>query len=109
MLRNSAIMQTRTIARSVRRTVGLKDMAAVKARQVSTWLNSKSRFYSRVAGFDVTWKTAIMVNIVFVLVVFTALVAAKEPLAALVSAAAAAWMAGRIEKANSKVKKGGRE
>lgn len=93
----------------MRRTVGLKDMAAVKARQVSTWLNSKSRFYSRVAGFDVTWKTAIMVNIVFVLVVFTALVAAKEPLAALVSAAAAAWMAGRIEKANSKVKKGGRE
>ena len=102
-------MQTNAIGRSAAPTADIKAWLAGKAQQFSTWYNSRSAFYSRIAGFDVTRKTAVMVNIVALLLGFTALVAAKEPLAALVSAAAAAWMAGRIEKTNSKAKKGGRE
>ena len=65
---------------------------------ISRWLDRKSEFYSRIAGFAVTRRTVIRVNAVTACVVIGALVVEAAPVASLLSAACAAWMVRRLNK-----------
>lgn len=77
---------------------------------ISRWLDRKSEFYSRIAGFAVTRRTVIRVNAVTACVVIGALVVEAAPVASLLSAACAAWMVRRLnknERKNETAKEGG--
>ena len=103
----SCNMQTNaTIGRSAAPTADIKAWLAGKAQSLSGWYNSRSEFYSRLAGFDVTWKTAVRVNLFTVLVCVTAIVAMQQPVVSIVSAACSAWVVYRL---NADEKKGGEQ
>ena len=105
MVNKSCNMQTNaTIGRSAAPTADIKAWLAGKAQQFSTWYNSRSAFYSRLAGFDVTWKTAARVNLFTLLVIVTAVAAMRQPVVCAVSAACSAWVVYRL---NADVRKGG--
>ena len=98
-------MQTNaTIGRSAASTADIKAWLAGKAQQFSTWLNSESRFFSNVSGFPVTRITVVKVNAVMALLFFTAFAAVWQPLAAVASAVAAAWLVSTL---NDGIGKGG--
>ena len=104
---NDVIMQTNaTIQRSAQRPATISEWLAGKAQSLSGWYNSRSEFYSRLAGFNVTWKTAVRVNLFTLLVCITALVAMQQPVVAAVSAACSAWVVYRL---NADDKKGGEQ
>ena len=104
MVKNDVIMQTNaTIQRSAQRPVDIKAWLTGKAQSLSGWYNSRSEFYSRLAGFNVTWKTAARVNLFTLLVCITAIVAMQQPVVAAVSAACSAWVVYRL---NADEKKG---
>lgn len=102
----SCNMQTNAIQRSAQRPVDIKAWLTGKAQSLSRWYNSRSEFYSRLAGFDVTWKTAARVNLFTILVCITAIVAMQQPVVAAVSAACSAWVVYRL---NADEKKGGEQ
>lgn len=99
-------MQTNAIQRSAQRPVDIKAWLTGKAQSLSSWYNSRSEFYSRLAGFDVTWKTAVRVNLFTLLVCITAIVAMQQPVVSIVSAACSAWVVYRL---NADEKKGGEQ
>lgn len=96
-------MQTNAIQRSAQRPVDIKAWLTGKAQSLSNWYNSRSKFYSRLAGFAVTWKTAVRVNLFTLLVCITAIVAMQQPVVSIVSAACSAWVVYRL---NADEKKG---
>ena len=104
MVKNDAIMQTKTIGRSAAPAADIKAWLAAKAQRFSTWYNSRSGFYSRLAGFDVTWKTAARVNLFTLLVIVTAVAAVHQPVVCAVSAACSVWVVYRL---NADERKGG--
>lgn len=106
MLNKLRKMQTNAIQRSAQRPVDIKAWLTGKAQSLSGWYNSRSEFYSRLAGFDVTWKTAVRVNLFTLLVCVTAIVAMQQPVVAAVSAACSAWVVYRL---NADEKKGGEQ
>ena len=106
MLKNDVIMQTNAIQRSAQRPVDIKAWLTGKAQSLSGWYNSRSEFYSRLAGFNVTWKTAVRVNLFTLLVCVTAIVAMQQPVVSIVSAACSAWVVYRL---NADEKKGGEQ
>lgn len=106
MLKNDVIMQTNAIQRSAQRPVDIKAWLTGKAQSLSGWYNSRSEFYSRLAGFNVTWKTAVRVNLFTLLVCITAIVAMQQPVVSIVSAACSAWVVYRL---NADEKKGGEQ
>lgn len=106
MVKNDVIMQTNAIQRSAQRPVDIKAWLTGKAQSLSGWYNSRSEFYSRLAGFDVTWKTAVRVNLFTLLVCVTAIVAMQQPVVSIVSAACSAWVVYRL---NADEKKGGEQ
>lgn len=99
-------MQTNAIQRSAQRPVDIKAWLTGKAQSLSRWYNSRSTFYSRLAGFEVTWKTAVRVNIFTLLICITAIVAMQQPVVSIVSAACSAWVVYRL---NADDKKGGEQ
>ncbi len=106
MLKNDVIMQTNAIQRSAQRPVDIKAWLTGKAQSLSKWYNSRSTFYSRLAGFEVTWKTAVRVNIFTLLICITAIVAMQQPVVSIVSAACSAWVVYRL---NADDKKEGKQ
>lgn len=88
-------MQQATInftAQQVQARVGLGDRARELYRSVNRWLDSESRFYSRVADFSVTRRTAIRVNLVTVAIGAMVVAAETQPVAALTAALSVAWL-----------------
>jgi hypothetical protein len=64
---------------------------------VNSWLHSKSEFYSRIAGYPVTWIMAIRIGIVLpLLLVIAAITVAKAPVVAVISGLISAWIVYRI-------------
>lgn len=79
---------------------------------ISRWLDRKSEFYSRIAGFGVTNRTVVRVNAVTLCILLGALAIEAAPVASLLSAACAAWTVRRLnrseKKENETAEKGGR-
>lgn len=78
--------------------VTLKERVTGMGRTINTWLDNKSGFYSRVAGFAVTRRAAIRVNLVTLAVIVGAAAVEQAPLASLAAASAAAWLSRRLNK-----------
>ncbi len=73
-------------------------------RVVNLWLDAKSEFYSRIAEFAVTRRTALRVNLVTLAVLMAAIAVEQAPLWSVVSTAVASWLTYRI---NRKEQEGG--
>lgn len=104
-------MQQATInftAQQVRARVSLADKVRGLYRSVNRWLDSESRFYSRVADFSVTRRTAVRVNLVTVAIGAMVVAAETQPVAALTAALSVAWLMYRAMWNNDEEKKGGR-
>ena len=99
-------METNVIQRKDTRVAAINEWLAAKTQSLSKWYNGRSRFYSKLTGFEVKWKTAVRVNLFSLFVVITAVVAAQQPLVSAVSAVCSAWVAYRL---NSDEKEGGRK
>ncbi len=64
---------------------------------VNSWLHSKSEFYSRIAGYPVTWIMAIRIGIILpFLLVLAALIVSNAPVAAVLSGLISAWIVYRL-------------
>lgn len=79
-------------AQQVQARVSLGDKARELYRSVNRWLDSESRFYSRIAEFEVTRRTAIRVNLVTVAIAAMVLAAETHLAAALTAALPVAWL-----------------
>lgn len=101
-------MQQPTInftAQQVDAGVSLAERVREVHRVINTWLDGRSAFYSRLAGFGVTRRAAARMGVVLPLLVVVAAVAVEQaPLASLASAAISAWLVYRLDKGE----KGGR-
>ena len=104
--KQTCYMETNVIQRKDTRVAAINEWLAAKTQSLSKWYNGRSRFYSKLTGFEVKWKTAVRVNLFSLFVVITAVVAAQQPLVSAVSAVCSAWVAYRL---NSDGKKGGRK
>ena len=77
----------------------LKERIAVEIKSVNNWLDTKSEFYSRVAGFALTWRVAIRVGIVLPLAMVAAAVCVEQaPLVTVVGMAVSGWVVYRLNK-----------
>ena len=84
----------------------LSERIANAKSAINTWLNAKSEFYSRIAEFSVSRRTAIRIGIVLPTLMSVAVIAVIEaPIAAITAATAAAWIVYRLNKSE----KGGAE
>lgn len=100
-------MQQQTLnitARRVDAGVGLGERLREVHRVINSRLDARSEFYSRVAGFAVTWRVALRVNMVTAMGLVAVVAVETAPVAALTAAAATAWVLQRWNQG----KKGGR-
>lgn len=88
--------------------MGLGDRARELYRSVNRWLDADSHFYSRIAEFEVTRRTAIRVNLVTVAMVTLGIAVESHLEVALAAALSAAWLMYRAMWNNDEEKKGGR-
>lgn len=79
-------------AQQVQARVSLGDRVRELYRSVNGWLDTESRFYSRVADFSVTRRTAVRVNLVTVAIGAMVVAAETQPVAALTAALSVAWL-----------------
>lgn len=96
-------MQTNAIQREAQRSVTIKELVAEKSRRFSTWLDTRSEFYSAIAGFSVTRRLVARINLVTLCFIVCAVAVEQAPLVALSSMACAAWIVYRLNR------KGGRK
>lgn len=88
-------MQQATIdftAQQVRARVSLGDKVKGLYRSVNRWLDADSHFYSRIAEFEVTRRTAIRVNMVTVAMITLGVAVESHMEVALAAALSAAWL-----------------
>lgn len=79
---------------------------------IDKWLDTKSEFYSRIAGFSITRRIAIRIGIMIpVMLVVAVLAMGQAPVECMVSAIISGWAVYRLNKADngSAKKKGGRK
>ena len=95
-------MLTNAVQREAQRSVTIKELVAEKSRRFSTWLDTRSEFYSAIAGFSVTRRLVARINLVTLCFIVCAVAVEQAPLVALSSMACAAWMVYRLNR------KGGR-
>lgn len=77
----------------------LKERIAGAIKSVNNWLDTKSEFYSRVAGFTLTWRVAIRVGIVLPLAMVAAAVCVEQaPLVTVVAMGVSGWVVYRLNK-----------
>ena len=75
----------------------LKERIAGAIKSVNNWLDTKSEFYSRVAGFTLTWRVAIRVGIVFPLAMVVAAVCVEQaPLVSIAAMGVSGWIVYRL-------------
>lgn len=68
-------------------------------RVFNLWLDSPSRFYSRLLGETITWRKALRIGVVLpALMVTVALCGIQAPVVTAVSLASAAWLTFRLQK-----------
>lgn len=68
---------------SIQRTAHLRPLATVDFKTaVKAYVNAKSKFFTRVCGFDVTRREAIRVNLAFIIMIAGAAVSEVSLLAA---------------------------
>ena len=95
-------MQQATInftASEVRQPVSLRERMRSTGRVINQWLDTKSEFYSRVAGFTLTWRVAIRVGIVLPLAMVAAAVCVEQaPLVTVVAMGVSGWVVYRLNK-----------
>lgn len=78
-------------------------------RSVNRWLDADSHFYSRIAEFEVTRRTAIRVNMVTVAMITLGLAAEAHIEVALMAALSAAWLMYRGMLKSDDEKEGGKK
>ena len=75
----------------------LKERIAGAIKSVNNFLDSKSEFYSRVAGFKLTWRVTIRVGIVFPLAMVVAAVCVEQaPLVSIAAMGVSGWIVYRL-------------
>ena len=103
-------MQQATIdftAQGVQARVSLGSKVRNLYRSVNRWLDADSHFYSRIAEFEVTRRTAIRVNLVTVAIITLGLAAETHIEVALMAALSAAWLMYRMMLKSDDEKEGG--
>lgn len=94
--------------REAQAQVNLAERVRQAGRVINGWLDGRSEMYSRVAGFSVTRRVVLRVNMVTAAVLVTAVCVEQAPLVAIGSVATAAWMTHRLNRGLSKDEKGGK-
>lgn len=75
----------------------LKERIQSAKSSVNKWLDTKSEFYSRVAGFTLTWRVTIRVGIVFPLAMVVAAVCVEQaPLVSIAAMGVSGWIVYRL-------------
>ena len=79
--------------------MSLRERMRSTGRVINQWLDTKSEFYSRVAGFTLTWRVAIRVGIVLPLAMVAAAVCVEQaPLVTVVAMGVSGWVVYRLNK-----------
>lgn len=84
--------QTLNFTAQAQAQVTLAERARELGRVANAWLDTKSDFYSRIADFTVTRRTAIRVNMVTLMMVVAAIAVETNITTALMAALATAWL-----------------
>lgn len=95
-------MQQTTTIRTAQRAFSLKQWSNAKRSEFTRWLNTETKFFTSLCGFPVTRLLTIQIHLLFLCMIITTCTIDKQPLAAVISALCAAYLACRINK-----KKGG--
>ena len=77
-----------------------------KIKSINLWLDTKSKFYSRICEFAVTRRLALRINLVTLCLCITAVCVEQQPVTAIISALCAAYVVYRVNKAD---KEGGKK
>lgn len=91
-------------------TVNIVERVKRGAQVVNHWLDSRSEFYSRMLGEDISWRKSLRVGVVLpLLFVVVFICSAQAPLVTMASLSCAAWIAYRLNaEEEAKGKKGGK-
>ena len=94
-------MQQTTInftAQQVRARVSLADKVRGLYRSVNRWLDARSELCSRVAGFEVSCRQAIRMDLILLATMTAAVCTVQAPLVTAGSLAVAGWLVYRLNK-----------
>lgn len=89
-------MQQTTTLRAAQRSFSVREWMNEKSKSINLWLDTKSKFYSRICGFPVTRLLAIRVNLVTLCLVVAAIIAEQQLIASAISALCAAYLVYRV-------------
>lgn len=67
-----------------------------KIKSLNLWLDTKSKFYSRICEFSVTRRLVIRINLVSLCLIVAAVAVEQHPVASVISALCAGWLVYRI-------------
>ena len=93
-----------TITPAAQRAFSLRAWANAKRASVNHWLNTKSKFYTRLCEFPITRRLAIYVNLIAFCIFVSSADVEQQPLVSIIAAAIAIALAVAI---NKNEKKGG--
>ena len=75
-----------------------KEWITDKSRKINMWLDDKSKFYSKIAGYEVTRRIVLRVNMVTVCLLVAAIAVEQSPIVAIMAAISAGYVVRRLNK-----------
>ena len=95
-------MQQSISIRPARRAFSIKAWTNAKSKSLTRWLNTPSKFYTRLCEFTVTRRLAIYINLVALCVLVGAAAIEQRPLVSIIATALAVVLAVAINKIEKK-------